>query len=74
VARIRAGHQEGQQAITCSKGLRRLLAVAERTDEEIAAEDIGGEDLAVIHGDNWQQIARIPRLPALVLVALTTAV
>jgi hypothetical protein len=49
---------KGRQAITWSKGLRALLAVAERTDEEIAAEEIGGEDLAVIHGDDWRRIVR----------------
>jgi hypothetical protein len=58
---------KGRQAITWSKGLRQLLAVTERTDEEIAAEEIGGEDLAVIHGDDWRHIVRIPGLPSLIL-------
>jgi hypothetical protein len=43
------------------------LAITERTDEEIAAEEIGGEDLAVIHGDDWRHIVRIPGLPSLIL-------
>jgi hypothetical protein len=56
-----------RQAITWSKGLRQLLAVTERTDEQIAAEEIGGDDLAVIPSDDWRQIVRIPGLPSLVL-------
>ena len=47
--------------------LRQLLAVAERTDEEIAAEEVGGDDLAVIHSDDWRCIVRIPGLPSLIL-------
>ena len=43
------------------------MAVAERTDEEIAAKEIGGEDLAVIHSDDWRRITQIPGLPSLVL-------
>jgi hypothetical protein len=58
---------KGRQAITWSKGLRQLLAVADRTDEEIAAEEIGGEDLAVIHSDDWRRIVRIPGLSSLIL-------
>ena len=58
---------KGCQAITWSKGLRQLLAVVERTDEEIAAEEIGGEDLAVIHSDDWRRIVQIPGLPSLIL-------
>jgi hypothetical protein len=56
-----------RQAITWSKGLHQLLAVTERTDEEIAAEEIGGEDLAVIHSDDWRRIVQIPGLPSLIL-------
>ncbi len=44
-----------------------LLAVPERTDGEIAAEEIGGDELAVIHFDDWRCIVRIPGLPFLVL-------
>jgi len=58
---------KGRQAITWSKGLRKILAVTERTDEEIAAEEIGGEDLAVIHGDDWRNIVQVPGLAALIL-------
>ena len=58
---------KGRQAITWSKGLRQLLAVTERTDEEIAAEEIGGDDLAVIRSDDWRRIVRIPGLPSLIL-------
>lgn len=58
---------KGRQAITWSKGLRQLLTAADRTDEEIAVEEIGGEDLAVIHGDDWRHIVRVPGLAALIL-------
>ena len=44
-----------------------MLAITERIDEEIAAEEIGGEGLAVIHGDDWRHIVRVPGLPSLIL-------
>jgi len=38
-----------------------------RIGEEIAAEEVGGEALAVIHGDYWRHIAGIPGLASLML-------
>jgi hypothetical protein len=38
-----------------------------RTGEEIAAEEVGGEDLAVIHGDDRRHIVGIPGLASLML-------
>ena len=29
----------------------------------IATEEVGGEDLAVIHGDDWRHIVRVPACP-----------
>jgi hypothetical protein len=60
----------GRQAITWSNGLRALLipdAPEEASDDEVAAAEIGGEDLAVIHGDTWRDIIRVPGLPAYLL-------
>jgi hypothetical protein len=58
---------KGHQAITWSKGLRRLLAAPQRTDEEIAAEEIGGEVLVLIDAAKWRAITRIPGLPGYLL-------
>ena len=44
-----------------------LPGAAARTGGEIAAGEIGGEDLAVIHSDDWRRIVRIPGLPSLIL-------
>jgi len=41
--------------------------VADRTDEEIAAGEIGGDDLAVINSGDWRRIVRIPSLLSLIL-------
>jgi hypothetical protein len=39
-----------------------------RTQATAAAEGgFGGEDLAVINGDDWRHIVRIPGLPSLIL-------
>jgi hypothetical protein len=47
--------------------LRRLLAAPERTNEEIAAEEIGGEEIVRIPGDIWRGVVRVPGLPAYLL-------
>jgi hypothetical protein len=55
----------GHQAITWSKQLRQLLTQSpERTDEEIAAEEIGGAVLVVIEARTWRSVTRIPGLAA----------
>jgi hypothetical protein len=58
---------KGRQAITWSKGLRKLLAAPERTDEEIAAEEVGGDVLVLIDAATWREITRIPGLPGYLL-------
>ena len=59
---------KGHKAITWSKGLRELVgAEVELTDEELAAEEIGGEDLAVIPAEVWAEIVKIPGLDAALL-------
>jgi hypothetical protein len=58
---------KGHQAITWSAGLRKLLAAPERTDEEIAAEEVGGEVVALLAAGVWREVTRIPGLPALLL-------
>lgn len=55
----RASH--GRKQLTWSLGdrdLRRLAGVRETTDEEIAAEDIGSEDVIALDGDAWEHISR----------------
>jgi hypothetical protein len=46
----------GKHAIQWSRGLRALVDVAERTDEEIAAEEIGGENIAEFSVLEWVAI------------------
>jgi hypothetical protein len=58
----------GRQAIAWSKGLRELLGLAdEQTDEQLAAAEIGGEDLAVITTPQWKRIIAVPGLAAYLL-------
>jgi hypothetical protein len=63
---------KGHQAITWSKGLKERLAVIEQTDEEIAAEEVGGEDIAVIPPRVWERIVAVPGLDGAVLDAAET--
>lgn len=55
---------KGHQAITWSAGLKKLLLTADRTDEEIAAGEIGGEVIVRITADIWREIVKVPGLPA----------
>lgn len=57
----------GHQRITWSKGLRKLLAAPERTDEEVAAEDQGGDVVVLIEHEPWRRVTEIPGLPAYLL-------
>lgn len=52
---------KGRQCITWSAGLRkRLLAeVPERSDEEIAAEDIGGDKVLGFGPESWRQVVKV---------------
>lgn len=58
-----------RQAITWSKGLRGLLELEaeEQTDEELAAAEVGGDDLAVIPAVYWKRIVAIPGLSSYLL-------
>ncbi len=62
---------KGHQAITWSKGLRRLLLGAdpERSDEEIAAEEIGGDLVVEVSSQAWRQVTRVLGLDARLLEA-----
>jgi hypothetical protein len=60
---------KGHKAITWSPRLRARLEVEERTDEEIAAEEVGGYDIAVIPEGLWHRIVGIPGMDAAVLDA-----
>lgn len=48
-----------KQIITWSPGLKALLLVEDKKDEEIAEEEIGGEDVAVIPNETWRQVTRV---------------
>jgi hypothetical protein len=59
---------KGHQAITWSKGLRKILGVLqEQTDEELAAEEVGGDDIAMIPAEVWAGVVKIPGLDAALL-------
>ncbi|MDB4873091.1 MAG: hypothetical protein JWL97_4095, partial [Gemmatimonadales bacterium] len=59
----------GRQCITWSKGLRQLLTGTEeeRSDEDLAAEEVGGHDIASIPGETWRAITKIPGLSTALL-------
>jgi hypothetical protein len=65
---------KGRSAIQWSRGLRKLLVpdLEDKTDEDIAAEEVGGETVAYIRPDLWYRLANIPGGDALVLDALET--
>jgi hypothetical protein len=50
---------KGRRQLTWSEGIRQLagLAAEQRTDEEVAAEDHGSDDLILIDSDAWRDIA-----------------
>ena len=58
---------KGHQAITWSKGLRALLGAIEKTDEELAAEEVGGDAIVRIPADIWRSVVWVPGLPAYLL-------
>jgi hypothetical protein len=59
----------GRRQMTWTPGLRELLALdVEQTDEEIAAEEHGGETLLVIDPDDWhRKVAPVRGMQALLL-------
>lgn len=62
----------GKSAIRWSRGLRALLLpdVEELTDEEVAAEEVGGDTVAYILPHTWYRLADIPGAQAAVLDAV----
>jgi len=49
---------KGRKQMHITKPLRELAQVDELTDEEIAEEDLGGEDLLAIDGHSWKSVVR----------------
>lgn len=50
----------GRKQLTWSRDLRRLAGLAEeQSDEEVADEEVGNDDLVVIGGTDWRRIAPI---------------
>jgi len=64
----------GRSVIRFTKGLRALLLPreAEKTDEELAAVEVGGVDVVRFAGWFYRKIARVPGLEGRVLTALDT--
>jgi hypothetical protein len=58
---------KAHQCITWSKGLKSLLLVSDRDDEEIAAEEVGGEIVALIEVTAWREVTSVPGLPGYLL-------
>lgn len=58
---------KGHQAISWSKGLHVLLAVEDKSDEQLAAEEVGGEVIVMIPADIWRAVTNVPGLPAYLL-------
>lgn len=61
---------KGHKAITPTPGLWALLEVteeiedAEQSDEQLAAKEVGGQDVVLLPRDVWQRVVNIRRLPA----------
>ena len=60
---------KGRKQLTWSRGLKDRFEVEDLTDEQIAAEDVGGEDVAVIDADTWALVVRMPRYSVRLLEA-----
>lgn len=59
---------KGHQAISFSKNLRTLLELAdEKSDEEVAAAEVGGDALAVITIPQWKRVIQVPGLSGYLL-------
>jgi hypothetical protein len=63
---------QGKSALRWSRGLRAMLLpdVDESSDEEIAAEDVGGDEVAALLPHTWYRLTAIPGAEAAVLAAV----
>jgi len=59
----------GARQVTWSRGTKKRLAIAERTDEEIAEEEVGGVVVAVLKGETWTTIRHLDGFPERILEA-----
>lgn len=50
---------KGRKQLTWSRGLKALSEVEDLTDEQVASEDVGGDDVAVIDADTWALVVRL---------------
>ena len=62
---------KGHKAITWSKGLRDIIGGLddEQSDDELAAVEVGGEDIAIIPAEVWARVVAIPGLDGALLDA-----
>jgi hypothetical protein len=60
---------KGARQLTFSKGLKDRYRVAETTDEELAAAEVGGETIATLNRPAWAFVRRVPMLRADILRA-----
>lgn len=51
---------KGMQSVTWSKGLKARYGIVEKTDEELAAEEVGGELIAELSVDQWNLVKAEP--------------
>lgn len=58
---------KGARQLSWSHGLKAALGVGERTDEEVAAEEVEGVSIVLIPGDVWDMVARRPGAAAQLL-------
>jgi hypothetical protein len=50
---------KGRKQLTWSRGLKALSEVEDLTDEQVASEEVGGDDVAVIDADTWALVVRL---------------
>jgi len=60
---------KGARQTTWSRGTKKRLAIAERSDEEISEEEVGGVVVAVLRGETWRAIRRLDGFPERILEA-----
>jgi len=55
--------------VTWSRGTKKRLAIVERTDEEIAEEEVGGVVVAVLKAETWTAVRHLDGFPVRILEA-----